>query len=232
MIRHGSMYIYKIGQQFPCQNHTKRTSSPRVLTAEALRRLAPEIRCWLRKRRPPPCRRRPRRRALARGPARRLPEPGEQSGSANPSPPTGPRGGHGGPSPARGRDGVTRRPGVGVATMDRGPCGFAVLLQPPQTRRGGPGRGWSQRSQGRGKVSRLPARAGGRRCRGVPRLADDVMDYPRHSATGKAAAVLHREKQPFFCGFGTCSLRGPSRGVLDVLRGLAPTPLKARILLF
>lgn len=70
---------------------------------------------------------------------------------------------------------------------------------------------------------------GGRRCRGVPRLADDVMDYPRHSATGKAAAVLHREKQPFFCGFGTCSLRGPSR---DVLRGLAPTPLKARILLF
>lgn len=78
-------------------------------------------------------------------------------------------------------------------------------------------------------MSRLPARAGGRRCRGVPRLADDVMDYPRHSATGKAAAVLHREKQPFFCGFGTCSLRGPS---LDVLRGLAPTPLKARILLF
>lgn len=53
LIRHGSMYIYKIGQQFPCQNHTKRTSSPRVLTAEALRRLAPEIRCWLRKRRPP-----------------------------------------------------------------------------------------------------------------------------------------------------------------------------------
>lgn len=136
---------------------------------------------------------------------------------------------HRGPSPVRGRDGVTRRPGVGVATMDRVPCGFAVLLQPPQTRRGGPGRGWSRRSQGRGKVSRLPARAGGQRCRGVPRLADDVMDYPRHSATGKAAAVLHREKQPFFCGFGTCYLRGPS---LDVLRGLAPTPLKARILLF
>lgn len=134
-----NVYIYKIGQQFPCQNHTKRTSSPRVLTAEALRRLAPEIRCWLRKRRPPPCRRRPRRRALARGPARRLPGLGEQSGSANPSPPTGPRGGHGGPSPARGRDGVTRRPGVGVATMDRGPCGFAVVLQPPQTRRGGRG---------------------------------------------------------------------------------------------
>lgn len=83
-----------------------------------------------------------------------------------------------------------------------------------------------------GEGQSVPARAGGRRCRGVPRLADDVMDYPRHSATGKAAAVLHREKQPFFCGFGTCSLRGPSRGVLDVLRGLAPTPLKARILLF
>lgn len=116
---------------------------------------------------------------------------------------------------------------MGVATMDRGPCGFAVLLQPPQTPRGG--RGAAGAGARRGEVSRLPARAGGRRCRGVPRLADDVMDYPRHSATGKAAAVLHREKQPFFCGFGTCSLRGPS---LDVLRGLAPTPLKARILLF
>lgn len=66
-----------------------------------------------------------------------------------------------------------------------------------------------------------------------------MMDYPchylysqRHSATDKAAAVPHTEKQPFSVRLWDVLPQGPFQCVLDVLLGQALTPLKARILLF